>query len=324
MKLSIDEIQIPNVYERIYNERDISNIVNNLVDDKNDYLPIIVDNNNNVIVGVDTVRAFKQLRSDGVKGFKKIKAVRREYSSDDEAIAEMIKNYNHKDCSKDELCKAIYVYYESYRKAYPQGSDKYLTSKELLPFLPEIFGVKKEKEKGLLSGKCYDDYVMVGKKMWELEEQNHVENLECLYILVNEFSISTIRHNGILNQIDLWTDKEREEIRKEYSCKGEFYRRIHRISQRYTETNDDNVTQNSKTLREYIEDLHDEERDRSLNDVDLARIAIENVRSAFVSVNNTIREESKPKITIVSKQIACQLLDELKIFADYITDYFEL
>ena len=325
MKLPIDEIQIPDIYERIYDERDISELINALTEDKNDYTPIVVDTNNNVIAGIDTVRAFAQLHNDGAKGFGKIKATKCNCSNDDEVIVEIIKHYDHRDCSKEELCKAVYVYYESYRKAYPKGHDMYLTGKQLLPYLPNIFSIKKDDSNSLLCAKCYEDYILVGRKMWELEEQGRIDDLECLYILLNNISVSTIRRNGFVNQIDLWSDKEREEIRKQYSCKGEFYRRIHRISQRCTTISEnDSSTQEAKTLQDYIDDLHDEERDRSLNDIDLARLSIDNIRSAILSVSNTIEEESKPKITIQSKQIACQLLDEIKQFANYINDYFEL
>lgn len=323
MKLPIDEIQIPNIYERIYNERDISELINALTEDKNDYTPIVIDTNNNVIAGVDTVRAFAQLHDNGVKGFEKIKATKHDCSNDDEIIVEIIKNYNYRDCSKDEICKAVYMYYESYRKAYPKGHDMYLTGKQLLPYLPSIFAIKKEESKGLLSGKCYEDYIMTGRKIWELEEQGRIEDLECLYVLLNNVSVSTVRHNGFLNQIDTWTDEIRDDIRKSYASKGEFYRRIHRINQKCTNIAN-NSPQETKSIQDYIDDLHDEERDRSLNDVDLAHVVIDNIRSAFISVKNTVEEEQKPRITIQSKQIACQVIDELKQIMEYITSYFEL
>jgi hypothetical protein len=215
------------------------------------------------------------------------------------------------------------MYYESYRKAYPKGHDMYLTGKQLLPYLPNIFAIKKEESKGLLSGKCYEDYIMTGRKIWELEEQGRIEDLECLYVLLNNVSVSTIRHNGFLTQIDTWTDEIRDDIRKSYASKGEFYRRIHRINQKCTNVAN-NSPQETKSIQDYIDDLHDEERDRSLNDVDLAHVVIDNIRSAFISVKNTVEEEQKPRITIQSKQIACQAIDELKQIMEYITSYFEL
>ena len=324
MKLPIDEIQIPDIYERIYNKRDISELINALTEDKNDYTPIVVDTNNNVIAGIDTVRAFAQLHNNGVKGFEKIKATKHYCSNDDEIIVEIIKNYDHRDCSKEELCKAVYMYYESYRKAYPQGNDKYLTAKRLLPCMPEIFHIKKEDGKGEISSAVYEHWIAVGRKMWLLEEQERIEDLECLYILINNISVGTIKKSGTLAKIDSWTDEDRAEIRKNFSCKGEFYRRLHRINSKH-KANEETIVDEPKSIKELIADLHDEERDRSLNDVDLAYVSFDNVRSAINSIKNTIEEEGdKPKITIESKQIACQIIDELRQFADYITNYFEL
>lgn len=325
LKVSIDDLQIHETYNRIYNtDTDISNIIEVLKENKKDYNAIIVDTNNNVLFGIDTWRAFKQLNKDGEKGFKKIKVNVVECSNKDEVILEMIKRHDYTNCSKDEICKAVYMYYESYRKAYPKGHDMYLTGKQLLPYLPNIFSIKKDDSNNLLSAKSYEEYILVGRKMWELEEQGKIDDLECLYILLNNISVSTIRHNGFVNQIDSWTDEDRAEIRKNFSCKGEFYRRIHRINSKH-KSNEEITVDEPKSIKELIADLHDEERDRSLNDIDLAYVSFDNVRSAINSIKNTIEEEGdKPKITIESKQIACQIIDELKIFADYITDYFEL
>ena len=325
LKVSIDDLQIHESYNRIYNtDTDISNIVEVLKENKKDYNAIIVDTNNNILFGIDTWRAFKQLNKDGEKGFKKIKVNVVQCSNEDEVILEMITRHDYTNCSKEELCRAVYVYYESYRKAYPQGNDKYLTAKQLLPCMPEIFHIKKEDGKGEISSAVYEHWIAVGRKMWLLEEQERIEDLECLYILINNISVGTIKKSGTLAKIDSWTDEDRAEIRKNFSCKGEFYRRLHRINSKH-KANEETIVDEPKSIKELIADLHDEERDRSLNDVDLAYVSFDNVRSAINSIKNTIEEEGdKPKITIESKQIACQIIDELRQFADYITNYFEL
>ena len=292
MKIAVDSIK-SDLYDSIYKDSlDISNAVESIRANDGNVSPltIVVDNNNNLISGVDIWKAYKQLSDEGFPGVSEIKVTKKKFNNDDEATMAIIKSHDHTNSSTEDLCRATYAYYESYRKCYTKGHELYLTSKELFKILPKLFGIKRADDpKKSLSGKSYEDYISVGRKIHELEMQNDYDNLECLLIQLNNVAPSTIRKD-VLSQISEWTDEIRAEIRRIGREKGVSKNVVGRIAKKKAmqQPNTSNETTDINKPIDVVADLWDEERDRTMSSYVLLNSAYESISNCFRSVKYVI------------------------------------
>lgn len=327
MKIAVDEVK-SDLYNSIYrSNNDISALVETLRQDPNNSsCMIIVDDDNNIICGVDVWRAYKQLDNEGIQGFSKIKAAKQSYKNDENIVA-MIENHDHSHSSNEELCRATYAYYESYRRCYEKGHEFYLTGKQLYKILPSIFEIKQVSDRTKnLSWSCYEDYISVGRKIHELEEQNDYDNLECLMILLENNSPLSMRHDGLLSQISEWTDEIRAEIRKTGRESGVSKGIIKRIAKKKSAqiSNSSVETSNTDEPINVVADLWDEERDRSMNSFDLLDSAYNTIESCWNGVKSIIEYESETEMTTEARERGYEVLSLLEEMTKYVTERFSL
>lgn len=323
MQMQVKDLKPYEAYNRIYSsQNDVSELAELIRNNTDSYIPIVIDEDRNIIVGIDTWRALKQISPDGTIS---VRVCEQSFSSEDEKVLTMIQNYNHKGASTEELCRATYAYYESYRKCYSKGHELYLTSKQLYAILPKIFKIKKTSDPTkALSGKCYEDYISVGRKIHELEEQNEYDNLECLLIQLENISPLTMRHDGLLSQIYEWTDEIRAEIRKLGREKGISVNVISRIvkEKKIQKTDSSDKTTVTNEPIDVVADLWDEERDRSMNSYDLLNNTYETIASCYNSVRSMIEYESETEVTPKAREKGYEVLCLLGEITEYITKRF--
>ena len=328
MKIAVDEVK-SDLYESIYgNNSDISSLVESLKQDHNNLsCEIIIDDNNNIICGVDIWRACKQLNNEGFAGFSKIKAARQSFDSYDTTILTMIEKHDHSNSSNEELCRATFAYYESYRKCYEKGHEKYLTGKQLYKIMPKIFEIKQTSDsKKMLGGSCYEDYIRVGRIIHELEEQGNYENLECLLIQLDNISPLTMRHDGLISNINEWTDEFRAKIRKAGRENGTSKNVVSRIAKKKAAQRVANSGKEigAKEPVDVVADLWDEERDRSMDSLDLLLNAYSMIESCYNSVKSMIEYEPETEITQEAREQGHQVLSLLDEMTKYVTERFSL
>ena len=319
MKIAVDSIK-SDLYDSIYKDSlDISNAVESIRANDGNVSPltIVVYNNNNLISGVDICKAYKQLSDEGFPGVSEIKVTKKKFNNDDEATMAIIKSHDHTNSSTEDLCRATYAYYESYRKCYTKGHELYLTSKELFKILPKLFGIKRSDDpKKSLSGKSYEDYISVGRKIHELEMQNDYDNLECLLIQLSNVAPSTIRKD-VLSQISEWTDEIRAEIRKNSSDSKKYFRRYHANKSTNAE-----VTHKGVTKEEAMANLYDDSK-KVIADDTMIKMVYMDVCSLYETLQMRI-DKDYTNISDNGIQLGYEALDTLSQIDKFIRSQFGL
>ena len=258
MQTQVDNLKPLEVYNKVYSlQGDISEIVERLQNNPNDYAPPVVDENNNIVVGIDTWRAFAQL------GIDNIKVSKQPFKSENEKILTMIVGCDHTNRSKEEYCRAVSMYCKAYSELFPQGSEGYKPIKKLYGDLPSIFKIQScdpGKTKSL-SACGYSDYQYVGNKIFELEEQNRIDDLTCLLIELEQFAPSYLRDNKILSQVDSWTDEDREQIRQMGRESGVSMRRFYDLNRKIQDKPKQKETVGS-SRKEVLDNLYNDDPNR--------------------------------------------------------------
>ena len=316
MQMQAKDLKPYEAYNRIYSsQNDVSELSELIRNNTDSYIPIVIDEDRNIIVGIDTWRALKQISPDGTIS---VRVCEQSFSSEDEKVLTMIQNYNHKGASNEELCRATYAYYESYRRCYSKGHELYLTSKQLYAILPKIFKIKKTSDPTkALSGKCYEDYISVGRKIHELEEQNEYDNLECLLIQLENISPLTMRHDGLLSQIYEWTDEIRAEIRKNASNKEKYYKKFHKN----VSSKSDNIHKDV-TKEEAMANLYDD-NEKVIDDDTMIKMVYMDIYSLYESLKMRIGKDYN-NISNNGRQLGYEALDTLSQIDKFIRSQFGL
>ena len=321
MQVRVDSLKPLEIYSKIYNlQSDISEVVERLQNNPNDYAPPVVDENCNVIVGIDVWRAFTQI------GIDTIRVSKQPFKSENEKILTMIVGCDHTNRSKEEYCRAVSMYCKTYSELFPQGSEGYKPIKKLYGDLPSIFKIQSRdpgKSKSL-SACGYSDYQYVGNKIFELEEQSRIDDLACLLIELEQFAPSYLRDNKILSQVDSWTDEDREQIRQMGRESGVSMRRFYDLNRKIQDKPKSKQKEPVQNLTSLIADLHDEEQDRSMDSLDVANMVYNNFATTFRNMRNMVDNENKGGISYEAKQKCYELFDLFEDIKQYISNQFRL
>lgn len=321
MQTQVDNLKPLEVYNKVYSlQSDISEIVERLQNNPNDYAPPMVDENNNIVVGVDTWRAFAQL------GIDSIRVSKQSFKSENEKILTMIVGCDNTNRSKEEYCRAVSMYCKTYSELFPQGSEGYKPIKKLYGDLPSIFKIQSRdpgKSKSL-SACGYSDYQYVGNKIFELEEQNRIDDLACLLIELEQFAPSYLRNNKILSQVDSWTDEDREQIRQMGRENGVSMRRFYDLNRKIQDKPKSKQKEPVQNLTSLIADLHDENVDRSMDSLSVAGTVYSNFATTFRNMRNMVESESNQTISVEAKQKCYELFDLFEDIKKYISNQFKL
>ena len=319
MQMQVDSLKPLEIYSKIYNlQSDISEVVERLQNNPNDYAPPVVDENCNIVVGIDVWRAFTQI------GIDTIRVSKQPFKSENEKILTMIVGCDHTNRSKEEYCRAVSVYCKVYSELFPQGSEGYKPIKKLYGDLPSIFKIQScdpGKTKSL-SACGYSDYQYVGNKIFELEEQGRIDDLACLLIELEQFAPSYLRDNKILSQVDSWTDEDREQIRKMGRESGVSMRRFYDLNRKIQDK--PKSKEPTQSLTSLIADLHDENVDRSMDSLSVAGTVYSNFATTFRNMRNMIESENNQTISIEAKQKCYELFDLFEDIKKYISNQFKL
>ena len=262
MQMRVDTLKPFEIYGKIYDlQSDISELVEHLRNNPNDYAPLIVDESYNIVVGIDVWRAFSQLISEGVEC--SVRVSKQPFNSENEKILTMIRGCDNSNRTKEEYCRGVSLYCKTYSELFPQGSEGYKPIKKLYGDLLTIFKIKScdpGKSKGL-SACGYADYQYVGNKIFELEEQNRIDDLTCLLIELEQFAPSYLRDNKILSQVDSWTDEDREQIRQIGRESGVSMRRFYDLNRKIQDKPKQKETVGS-SRKEVLDNLYNDDPNR--------------------------------------------------------------
>jgi hypothetical protein len=302
-------------------QSDISEVVERLQNNSNDYAPPVVDENCNIVVGVDVWRAFTQI------GIETIRVSRQPFRSENEKILTMIVGCDHVNRSKEEYCRAVSMYCKTYSELFPQGSEGYKPLKKLYGNLPSIFKIKScdpANKTRLLGAGSYADYYYTGNKLFELEEQERIDDLACLMIELERFSPTYLRDNKVLLQVDSWTDEDREQIRQMGRKSGVSMRRFYDLNRKIQDKPKSKHKEPTQSLTSLIADLHDENVDRSMDSLSVAGTVYSNFATTFRNMRNMIESESNQIISVEAKQKCYELFDLFEDIKKYISNQFKL
>ena len=320
MQMQVDSLKPLEIYGKIYNlQSDISEVVERLQNNPNDYAPPVVDENCNIVVGVDVWRTFAQL------GIDTIRVSRQPFKSENEKILTMIVGCDYTNRSKEEYCRAVSMYCKAYSELFPQGSEGYKPLKKLYGDLPSIFKIKScdpASKTRLLGAGSYADYYYTGNKLFELEEQDRIDDLACLLIELERFSPTYLRDNKVLLQVDSWTDEDREQIRQMGRESGVSMRRFYDLNRKIQDK--PKQKESTQSLTSLIADLHDEEQDRSMDSLDVANMVYSNFATTFRNMRNMVDNENKGGISYEAKQKCYELFDLFEEIKQYISNQFRL
>ena len=323
MQMRVDTLKPFEIYGKIYDlQSDISELVEHLRDNPNDYAPLIVDENYNIVVGVDIWRAFNQLVSEGKECA--VRVSKQPFNSENEKILTMIRGCDNSNRTKEEYCRAVSLYCKIYSELFPQGSEGYKPIKKLYGDLPSIFKIQScdPGKLKVLSACGYADYQYVGNKIFELEEQGRIDDLACLLIELEQFAPSYLRDNKILSQVDSWTDEDREQIRKCGRDSGISMRRLYDLNRKVGDK--PKPKEPTQSLTSLIADLHDEEQDRSMNSLDVASMVYNNFATTYRNMRNMVDNEHKGGASYEAKQKCYELFDLFDDIKQYISNQFRL
>lgn len=320
MQTQVDSLKPLEVYNKVYSlQSDISEIVKRLQNNPNDYAPPVVDENNNIVVGVDTWRAFAQL------GIDSIRVSKQPFKSENEKILTMIVGCDNTNRAKEECCRAVFMYCKAYSELFPQGTEGYKPLKKLFEDLPSIFKIKScdsTQKTRLLKARGYADYYYTGSKLFELEEQDKIDDLACLLIELDRFSPTYLRDNKVLSQVDSWTDENREQIRQMGRESGVSMRRFYDLNRKIQDK--PKQKEPAQSLTSLIADLHDENVDRSMDSLSVASTVYSNFATTFRNMRNMIESENNQTIGIEAKQKCYELFDLFEDIKKYISNQFRL
>ena len=325
MQMRVDTLKPFEIYSKVYDlQSDISELVEHLRSNPNDYAPLIVDESYNIVVGIDVWRAFSQLISEGIEC--SVRVSKQPFNSENEKILTMIRGCDNSNRTKEEYCRAVSMYCKVYTELFPQGSEGYKPIKKLYGDLPSIFKIKSCDPGKLksLSACGYADYQYAGNKIFELEEQGRIDDLACLLIELEQFAPSYLRNNKILSQVDSWTDEDREQIRKCGRDSGISMRKLYNFNRKVQDKPKQKPTEKTQSLDSLIADLHDKSVDRSMDSLSVAGTVYSNFATTFRNMRNMIESENNQTISIEAKQKCYELFDLFEDIKKYISNQFKL